>query len=60
LQWLQNPSQTTGENLKNARYETSRTFSNKKREYPREKFYELETNSKKKYDLYRGINEFKK
>jgi hypothetical protein len=29
LQWLQNPSQINGDNLKNIRQETSRTFKNK-------------------------------
>jgi hypothetical protein len=35
LQWLQNPSQINGDNLQNLRRETSRTFRNKKIEYPR-------------------------
>jgi hypothetical protein len=50
FQWLQNSSETNGDNL------------NKKREYLKKKFNELETNSKNKYirNLYRGINEFKK
>jgi hypothetical protein len=29
LKWLQNPSQINGDNLKNVRCETSRTFRNK-------------------------------
>jgi len=33
LQWLQNPSQTNGDNLISIRCETSRTSRNKKREY---------------------------
>jgi hypothetical protein len=62
LQWLQNPSQINGDNLKNLRRETSRIFRNKKREYLKDKINELETNNKNKSirDLYRGINEFKK
>jgi hypothetical protein len=62
LQWLQNPSQISGDNLQNLRLETSRTFRNKKREYLQEKISELEANNKNKNirDLYRGINEFKK
>jgi hypothetical protein len=62
LQWLQNPDQMNGENLKNLRSETSRTFRNKKREYLKDRINELETNNKNKNirDLYRGINEFKK
>jgi hypothetical protein len=62
LQWLQNPSQISGDNLKNLRHETSRTFRDKKREYLKGKINELETNNKNKNvaDLYRGINECKK
>jgi hypothetical protein len=62
LQWLQNSSQINGDNLKNLRCETSRTFRNKKREYLKSKINELETNNKNKNirDLYRGKNEFKK
>jgi hypothetical protein len=46
----------------NLRYETSRKFRNKKREYLKGKINELGTNNKNKNirDLYRGINEFKK
>jgi len=36
LQWLQDPSQTNGD-----RRETNRTFSNKKREYQKEKLMSL-------------------
>jgi hypothetical protein len=59
---LQNPNQINGDNLKNLRSETSRTFRNKKTEYLKGKINELETNNKNKNmrDLYRGINEFKK
>jgi hypothetical protein len=59
---LQNPSQINGDNLKNLRSETNRTFRNKKREYLKGKINGLETNNKNKNirDLYRGINEFKK
>jgi hypothetical protein len=32
LQWLQNQSQISGNNLKNLRHETRRTFMNKKRD----------------------------
>jgi hypothetical protein len=61
-QWLQNPSQISGDNLKNLRCETSRTLRKRKREYLRGKINELETNNKNKNirDLYRGMNEFKK
>jgi hypothetical protein len=47
---LQNPSQINGDNLKNLRLETNRTFRKKKREYLKGKINELETNNKiKKY-----------
>jgi hypothetical protein len=61
LQWLQNPRQINGDNLKNLRRETSRTFRNKKRECLKGKINELKTNNKNKNirNLYRGINEFK-
>jgi hypothetical protein len=60
--WLQNPSQTNGDNLRNLRRETSRIFRNKKREYLKGKINEPETDNKNKNirDLYRDINEFKK
>jgi hypothetical protein len=48
LQWLQNASHINGDNLKNLRCETSRTFRNKKREYLKDKINELETNKKNK------------
>jgi hypothetical protein len=44
---LQNPSQSDGDNVKNLRSGTSRTFRNKKREYLEGKINELETNNKK-------------
>jgi len=56
---LQNPSQTSGDNLNNVRHETSRTFRNKKREYLKEKINELETNRTKISETYGGLNEFK-
>jgi hypothetical protein len=53
LQWLQDPSEVNRER--------SRHFRNKKREYLKDKIYELATNSKNKNtrDLYRGIKELK-
>jgi hypothetical protein len=45
---LKNPSQIIGDNLKNLRYETSRTFRKKKREHLKGKINELETNKKTK------------
>ena len=60
MQWIQDPSQNSVDNLNNARYEVSRHFSNKKKAYLRAKIEELETNSKIKNirDLYRGISDF--
>jgi hypothetical protein len=59
---LENPSQINGDNLQNLRRETSRIFRNRKREYLKDIFHELETNNKNKNirDLYRSINEFNK
>jgi hypothetical protein len=61
LQWLQDPNEINGDNLKIVRREASRYFMNKKREYLKHKINELATNSKIKniIGLYRGINEFK-
>jgi hypothetical protein len=61
LQWLQDPSENNGDKLKSIRRETSGDFRNKKRQYLKDKFNELETNSKNNSirDLYRGINDFK-
>jgi hypothetical protein len=62
LQWLQDPSEINGDNLKIVRCEASRYFRNKNREYLKDKINELEINSKNKNigDIYRGINEFKR
>jgi hypothetical protein len=48
--------------MNNERWETSRHFRNKKREYLKDKSDELATNSKIRNirDMYRGINYFKK
>jgi hypothetical protein len=62
LQWLQDPSETNGDNLKIVRHEASRYFRNKKKEYLKNKIDELATNSNNNNirDLYSGINEFKR
>jgi hypothetical protein len=62
LQWLQDPREVNGDNLNNVRREASRYFSNKNREYLKDKINEHATNSKNKNirDLSRGINEFKR
>jgi hypothetical protein len=59
---LQEPSEANEDNLSDVRWEASRHFRNKKREYLKDKINELESNSKNKNirDLFRGINEFKK
>jgi hypothetical protein len=61
LQWLQDPSEINGDNQSNVRREASRYFRNKKREYLKDRFNELATNSKNKNirELYRGINGLK-
>jgi len=61
MHWLQDPNQSSVDNLSNVRCETSRHFRNKN-EYLKAKTYELETNSKIKdiRDLCRGIIDFKK
>jgi hypothetical protein len=46
LQWLQDPSEINGDNLRIVRHETSRYFRNKKREYLKDKINELATNSR--------------
>ena len=62
LQWVQDPSQRSVDNLNNVRREGSTHFRNKKKAYLKAKIEDLETNSKIKNirDLYRGINDFKK
>jgi hypothetical protein len=61
LQWLQDPSEISGDNLNNFRCEASRYFRNKKREYLKQ-INELATNSMSKNirDLYKVIKEFKR
>jgi hypothetical protein len=62
VQWLQDPSVVNEDNLSNVRWEASRHFRNKKREYFKDKINKPVSNSKNKNirDLYKGINEFKK
>jgi hypothetical protein len=48
LQWLQDPSEMNGDNLKIVRHEASRHFRDKKREYLKDKINNLATNSKNK------------
>jgi hypothetical protein len=56
------PSEVNEGNLSNIRWEASRHFKNKKREYLKDRINELESNGKNKNtrELYRGINKFKK
>jgi hypothetical protein len=58
LQWLQDPSEISADNLNNIGREASRHFRNKKREYLKDKTDELSTNSKDKNirHLCRGID----
>jgi hypothetical protein len=62
LRWLQDPSEENEDNLSDVRWEASRHFRNKKREYLKDRINELGSNSNNKNirDLYRDINEFKK
>jgi hypothetical protein len=57
-QWLQNPSEINGCNLKIVRREANSYFSYQKMEYLKDKVNELATNSKFKNitHLCRGIN----
>jgi hypothetical protein len=48
LQWLQDPSELNGDNLKIVGLEISRYFRNKNREYLEDKVNELATSSKNK------------
>jgi hypothetical protein len=59
---LQDPGKGNKDSTSDVRWEASRHFRNKEREYLKDKINELESNSKNKNirDLYRGINEFKK
>ena len=44
MQWIQDPSQSTVDNLNNIRCDASRHFRNKKKAYLKAKIVELETN----------------
>jgi hypothetical protein len=59
---LEDPSEVNEDNLISVRWEASRHFRNKKREYLKDKMNELESDSKSKNirDFCKGINEFKK
>ena len=46
MQWLQDPNQSNVDNLNNIRREDNRQFWIKKKEYPKPKIDELETNNK--------------
>jgi hypothetical protein len=54
---MQDPSVVNEDNLSNVRREASTHFRNKKREYLKDKFNEIELNSKNKNirDMYRGV-----
>jgi hypothetical protein len=62
MQWLQDPDEINGDNVKNVRCEASKHFRNEKREYLEDRTNELamDTKNKNMRDLYRGINEFKR
>ena len=46
MQWLQDPNQSSVDNLNNIRHIAVRNFRNKKKEYLEAKIDELEINSK--------------
>jgi hypothetical protein len=60
LQYLQDPREINGDNLKNIRCETSRYFRNKKGEYIKSKINEFAKDNENKNirDLSRGMNSF--
>jgi hypothetical protein len=62
LQWLQDPSEITADNLSYIRCDGSRHFRNNKRDHVKDKINVLATNHKNNNirDLYNGINEFKR
>jgi hypothetical protein len=62
MQWIQDLSQSSVDNVTNVRRDVSRHFRNKKKAYLKAKIEELETNSKIKNsrDLHRDISDFKK
>jgi hypothetical protein len=62
MQWIQDPSPSTVDNLNNVRCDASRHFRNKMKAYLKAKIQELESNSKinNVRDLYRGINDLRK
>jgi hypothetical protein len=62
MQWVQDPSQSSVDNMNNVRHEASRHFRNKKWEYLRAKIKELETNGKIRNirDLYSGISDLRR
>jgi len=57
MHWIQDPSQSNVDNLKNLRRDASRHFRKKKKAYLRAKIEEMETNSKINNirDLYRAL-----
>ena len=61
MQQLYDPNQSNVDNLNSVRNEARRHFGNKKKEYLKAKFDELETNNKTKniQDFHMGINDFK-
>ena len=62
MQWVQDPKQSSVDNLNNVRREANRHFRTKKKAYLKAKIAELETKSKVKNirDMHSGINEFNK
>ena len=62
MQWLQDSTHSSVDNINNVRHEARGHFRNKKTKYLKAKIDEFKTNSKTKNirDLYRGIIDYKK
>jgi hypothetical protein len=56
MQWLQDPNQSNLDNCNNVIQEASRHFRNKKKEYLKAKFVELETNRSKRLGTCIGVS----
>ena len=62
MNWLQDPNESNVGNLNSVRWEASKHFRHKEKEYPKAKIHELETNNEIKNirDLNRSVSDFNK
>jgi hypothetical protein len=62
MQWLQDPKQSSLDNLNNVKHEASKHFRNKKKEYLKAKVDDLKLTLRPNNirELFRGISDFKK